>query len=434
MMAISVVGLLILVGGAALLLFIAMSLLGSQDHSGFARLLLVVFAIGALLTVVKVSRQARHSAVDVVPGHVVAEVPLLRALPSDGEQRAVVATLDAASTPGAASEAAHSLGEHRAGGDAMQHEVVMNWSWISLLLAIGAVLFLISLVRGLVFDSPRHRPGGFRILAGTMAIAMVVAGAGFFYLGAPRRAVLQSQWPTSPPQLQDSVCDPTLESLWDKLTKARIDLGDEAAGPIADPADETVKEVVGETFGLDAKGELPPKWVVNPPKWVGQVYRETVTSDPFVSDDECRRQLEQEQLPQAVARRIEQIASAKAGGQVVIGSPLSLGIGPDYILREICRDEFTGSIESSVGDMKKVHVLLEFDENVDNHLLDAWLRHERNRRLTSLGEIAALSLTGLAAIYGLLRFDTWSKGYYSKQLLVGGTLAIIALAVFLLQT
>ena len=44
-----------------------------------------------------------------------------------------------------------------------------------------------------------------------------------------------------------------------------------------------------------------------------------------------------------------------------------------------------------------------------------------------------ISLTGLAAIYGLLRFDTWSKGYYSRQLLVGGTLAIIALVVVLLQ-
>jgi hypothetical protein len=45
-----------------------------------------------------------------------------------------------------------------------------------------------------------------------------------------------------------------------------------------------------------------------------------------------------------------------------------------------------------------------------------------------------MSLMGLAAVYGLLRFDTWSKGYYSKQLLVGGVLAIIALAVVFLQS
>ena len=119
--------------------------------------------------------------------------------------------------------------------------------------------------------------------------------------------------------------------------------------------------------------------------------------------------------------------------KVTVIDALSLGIGPDYILREICRDAFTGTVDSSVGEMKKVHLLLEFDANIDNYLVDAWLRHERQIRFASVGKVAALSLTGLAAIYGLLRFDTWSKGYYSKQLLVGGTLAIIALAVCLLR-
>ncbi len=229
--------------------------------------------------------------------------------------------------------------------------------------------------------------------------------------------------------------DPTIDALWDKLTKSKINLDDETdPNPIVDPEDEAVKHAVGKTFGLDEQGKLPPQWVISPPKAVGQVYRQSVASDPFVSVEECRLQLASEQLPQTVGQRIRQLASAQVGHRVTIADPLSVGIGLDYIFREICRDEFTTTVDSSVGEMKKTHVLLEFNPSVDRYLADAWLRSERHTRLAHFGKIAGLSLTGLAVAYGLLRFDTWSRGYYSKQLLVGSVLAIIAVAVVILQT
>lgn len=229
--------------------------------------------------------------------------------------------------------------------------------------------------------------------------------------------------------------DPSLESLWDKLTKSRINLDNEAeSAPLADPKNEDAKQAFRERFGLDENGNMPPKWVVTPPKRVGEVLRETVASDPFVTAEECRRQLEQEQLPHIVARQIGYLASAKLGRSVRIVNPLEVGIGLDYILREVCRDEFVGTTDTSVGEMKIVHVLLEFNTQVDQHLTAAWLQHERHERFAAFGKMAAMSLIGLATIYGLLRFDTWSQGYYSKQLLVGGVLAIIAFAVVFLQS
>ena len=237
----------------------------------------------------------------------------------------------------------------------------------------------------------------------------------------------------TPPNTMPLASDPSLDALWDKLTKSRIKLDGEANEPAADPKDEVAKEAVKENFGLDEQGKLPPKWVITPPKQVGQVYRASVASDPWATEEECRQQLMEIVLPQAIARRIEYLAPSRVHRKVTVADPLMLGIGPDYILREVCRDEFTGVVDSSVGEMKKIHVLLEFDENIDNYLVGAWLQHERQTRFASFGRIAMLSLTGLAAVYGLLRFDTWSKGYYSRQLLVGGTLAIIALAVFLLR-
>ena len=101
-----------------------------------------------------------------------------------------------------------------------------------------------------------------------------------------------------------------------------------------------------------------------------------------------------------------------------------------YFVRS-AHDDFVGNVDSSVGEMKQVYVLLEFNNSVDNQLRQAWLNHERASRLQVFGKYAGFAFVGLAAVYGLLRIDTWTKGYYSQQLLWGSAVAIIAV-VFLL--
>ncbi|WP_168205143.1 hypothetical protein [Bythopirellula goksoeyrii] len=224
----------------------------------------------------------------------------------------------------------------------------------------------------------------------------------------------------------------SLDALWEKLTESQIDLT--SASAEEDDSNEQEKvELIAKTIGLSAEGELPPNWVVTPPKAIGNVYRQRVASDPFVTEDECFRQLEAEQLPQAVCRRIEQLVSGEAGYPVKVSSPLPLGIGLDFILRDICRDKFTGTVATSVGTMHKVYALLEFNDSVDNELRHAWLNHERRTRLQSFGKYAAILIAALAAVYGLLRVDTWTRGYYSQQLLWGSAIAIIAVAFLLVR-
>ncbi|MDZ4657518.1 MAG: hypothetical protein SH868_08045 [Bythopirellula sp.] len=308
----------------------------------------------------------------------------------------------------------------------MQENMPIYFSadWSMLLVIVGVVALLTLIIKG------NHGLGFVRVF-------MVLVAAGimlYFVTGGGQEPPSDIADVVITADSQTPKSDPTHEALWDKLTKSRINLEGEAESvPLADPKDEAAKQAVRETFGLDAEGKMPPKWVVNPPKRVGEVLRETVASDPFVTEEECLRQLEQEQLPHVVARRIGDLASAKMGQSVTSNNPLSVGIGTDYILREIARDEFVGTVDTSVGEMKVVHVLLEFNPQVDQHLTAAWLRHERHQRLASFSKIVAMSLIGLAAVYGMLRFDTWSQGYYSKQLLVGGVLAIIAFAVVFLR-
>lgn len=254
------------------------------------------------------------------------------------------------------------------------------------------------------------------------------------YSGTPPLSPLAKALPSTLSESRRTEHSSSLDALWEKLTKSQIDLtsgSPEEDGPILDSNDKEATEAIAKTFGLDAEGNMPPPWVITPPKAIGNVYRKSVASDPFVTEEECRRQLESEQLPQAVSHRIKQLVSGEAGYPVTVASPLPLGIGLDYIFREICVDDFTGEVNSSVGTMKKVHVLLEFNDSVDSDLRQAWLNHEQSSRLQSFGKYALIALAALAAIYGLLRIDTWTRGYYSKQLLWGSAIAIIAV-VFLL--
>lgn len=231
----------------------------------------------------------------------------------------------------------------------------------------------------------------------------------------------------------NSNSDPTLDALWDKLTQAQIKLDDDP-GYKPELIDKEGKQAIANTVGLGDKDSVPPAWVLSPLKSVGSVYRSRVSSDPFVTEAECRRQLEQELLPQAVSNRLEILLPSKVRRKVEVDDPAQYGINTDFILRDICVDEFAATVDTSVGPMKKVHVLLEFGQSEDDALTAKWMRHESEIRLARFGKIAGLSLTGLAMAWGLLRFDTYSRGYYSKQLLGGSVLAIIALAIVLLRT
>jgi hypothetical protein len=205
------------------------------------------------------------------------------------------------------------------------------------------------------------------------------------------------------------------EKLWDRLTEARIDLGDE---PESDPPAET------ET-------KTRPEWVDEPPKPVGEDYKVVVESDPFVTVDGCFVQLEQ-RFYREIERRLTELVPSDQHSLVDSESVEATGITFAYIMREICQEWFPELVELSVGAMRKVHVLMVFTTDVDKHLLQSWQGQLRRHRLTSVSLIAGGILAVLATLYGMLQFDTWTLGYYTKRLLWGVPAAIIAVATVVL--
>jgi hypothetical protein len=113
----------------------------------------------------------------------------------------------------------------------------------------------------------------------------------------------------------------------------------------------------------------------------------------------------------------------------------SAGITLDFIRREIAKDEYLETVERSVGPMLKLHTLVEFSPSVDRELRNYWDSYRREERLAAVGFGAGGILGLLGFVYGLLKVDTWTKGYYTKRLFLGvpaviiGLMALLALAV-----
>ena len=174
----------------------------------------------------------------------------------------------------------------------------------------------------------------------------------------------------------------------------------------------------------------PPDWVVHPPKRIGNTYRRVVVSDPFSTTDECYRDLEPK-LRQAVYEQIASQHPAVTDERNYVNRMHGMYLPLDYILREICHGEYVESIDATFGEMKKVHLLMEFDQSIMQHLNRLWKNYQRQERLQGVVRFAGAGLLVLGLAYGMLKFDTFTRGYYTRRLLLGSGVAIIGVLVLL---
>jgi len=255
-------------------------------------------------------------------------------------------------------------------------------------------------------------------------ILLLMSGYLFTGLSYQRRDTQASYVPTFEAAVEESNIEPNISNkqLWDRLTKSHIDLSKEK------PAREEESKKEDDTQSKSTK----PDWVKNPPKRVGNLFRRVVSSEQYFTAEECHQHLE-EQLQEAVRERVQTLIADSAEQSLLLPDPASFDIGLDYLMCEICQDEYTETLTASFGEMKRVHVLMEFSPAIENHLRTAWKEHERKHRLRVVGIFAAAALSLLTGVYGLLQFDTWTRGYYTKRLLVGVPVVIIVAMVLLLS-
>jgi hypothetical protein len=169
-----------------------------------------------------------------------------------------------------------------------------------------------------------------------------------------------------------------------------------------------------------------PKWVETPPRLVGDVRRVVVHAGPYSTLDECYERL-REEIRQAVRHRIEDLARASTGSPYIYAPELSwMRLSDDDIVRDLLVDQYVEPGEASFGSTKTAWGLLEFTDVKDGELLRAWRAYARRDGIKATTAISALVLGILGFVFGLLKVDTWTRGYYTKRLFIGVPAAIIA--------
>jgi hypothetical protein len=104
-----------------------------------------------------------------------------------------------------------------------------------------------------------------------------------------------------------------------------------------------------------------------------------------------------------------------------------MGIGLDFVRGSIVRDQHLASRMSpgAFGTMYRQYTQVEFTPQFHDELRRAWNNFRRQERFEMVGGGAASVLGLLGLVFGLLKVDTWTKGYYTKRLFIGVPGAII---------
>jgi hypothetical protein len=213
-----------------------------------------------------------------------------------------------------------------------------------------------------------------------------------------------------------------------------------------------------------------PKWVNDRRKRVGDIRREVIVTDEYATENECYeardiylllKTYEHLQRLMGLPYYETMLPSIYCGKHTVTSDGTevtrdgpdigkwqfddgrlvwqdsrlrqlqAMGVSLDYVQREIATDEHLETVSRSFGPMKKLYTLIEFSPAVDSDLRQRWVAYERESRLAAVGFGAGGILGLLSMVYGLLKVDTWTKGYYTKRLFLGVPAAIIGLVALL---
>ena len=131
--------------------------------------------------------------------------------------------------------------------------------------------------------------------------------------------------------------------------------------------------------------------------------------------------------------RAAELSGASLARRTGAASLAYLGLGGDYVRRELCTDEYVDVVDSSVGEMRKTYSLVEFNEAQDQLLIDRARSYSRQEGMMVVTIIGGILLASVATLFGLLKVDTLTRGYYTKRLFLGVPAAIIAVALVILN-
>jgi hypothetical protein len=163
-----------------------------------------------------------------------------------------------------------------------------------------------------------------------------------------------------------------------------------------------------------------PAWVGAAPKRVGPVYSTVVVSDPYVSKAECDEAIDP-QLRDVALRYVDDLLGS--------GARRFVDLDMSAVRTKMARDEYVELLDTSVGPMQRVHVLMEFDNSLRDEFRQQYQAGIRQRRLYQAGGGAVLLVGFLVVMFGYLTVDTATRGFYTRRLQLAAAAAILLIVV-----
>lgn len=230
---------------------------------------------------------------------------------------------------------------------------------------------------------------------------------------APLALVAQQESPA--PRAESAA---PVDTIVEEPNVARESAAAEAPAASAPPAasEEPAPESAGEELAPSRViyADDRPEWVEAAPDQEGEIDRIAVSSGPHYSLGEARRQLE--------------VAITQAADEYV-NRHLGVTDAASYIHYEVAPVKaYEERPRFSFGPMHQAHALLEFDEAFRRQVEQDWKEAVALSRLVKTGLGGGAVLLLLSVLYGYVKADNATRGFYTRRLRLGAATVILALA------
>lgn len=188
-----------------------------------------------------------------------------------------------------------------------------------------------------------------------------------------------------------------------------------APQPAAAPAAQSKAEPIRK----QTAGAGRPAWMDEPTGKQNVTFRTIATAGPYSTPQECREKLN-EAIQGAIEHYVDCYLPRRAG--------VKIELPPSFIHNQLVRGEWLEQSEYSVGPMYNLHSLLVFDSQANQEIDRLYHAGQVQGRLAYTGAGAGLVLALVSTLFGYLKLDTLTRGYYTGRLRVAAGAAILALA------
>jgi hypothetical protein len=235
-------------------------------------------------------------------------------------------------------------------------------------------------------------------------------------------------------QEPDEVGEATADAVSDAVSESAV-----APAAVSDSVPAKVAPLSVEPLSADAAGGnvnigqsvvralnsgSRPDWMETVPAMANGIEAITVASDPKIIRDHALASLDLE-IVNAVNRYIDNLVAVPYAHKYL---PQKASDLRRRLIRE--GNMYEETVVRSVGTMHEAHAMLTIDAAFREDIQRRWTHVVTSMRLFRTGGIAIGILASLFVVFGYLRLDTVTRGYYSGRLRILGGLAILALMAY----